>query len=151
MENQNIKDNKINLNLYSRQLGIIDLDAMKILIQSKFLIIGLRGLGVEICKNLILEGPNRVDIYDPNYITINDLNSNFFVTEKDLNKIRDETIIERLNQLNQNVECKVLKNTNINGSNYEDELLFITSNIPNYNMIIITEFVSKNTLTIIKN
>jgi ubiquitin-activating enzyme E1 len=149
MENQNIKDNKINLNLYSRQLGIIDLDAMKILIQSKFLIIGLRGLGVEICKNLILEGPNRVDIYDPNYITINDLNSNFFVTEKDLNKIRDETIIERLNQLNQNVECKVLKNTNINGSNYEDELLFITSNIPNYNMIIITEFVSKNTLTII--
>lgn len=37
---------------------------MKKLTKMNFLIIGLRGLGVEIAKNLILEGPNKVDIYD---------------------------------------------------------------------------------------
>ena len=61
---------------------------MKILTKMNFLIIGLRGLGVEITKNLILEGPNKVDIYDPNYITINDLNSNYMATKCDINNSR---------------------------------------------------------------
>jgi len=138
--------NKIDINLYSRQLEIIDLDTMKILTKMNFLIIGLRGLGVEIAKNLILEGPNRVDIYDPNYIIMNDLNSNFFVSIEDINKIRDETIIEKLKELNPNVECDILKNKNNTPYNYENELNFLISNINSYNMIIITEFISKNTL-----
>lgn len=69
---------EFDINLYSRQLGIIDKETMKKLTKLKFFIIGLRGLGIEILKNLILEGPNTFDIYDPNLITINDLNSNFF-------------------------------------------------------------------------
>ena len=39
----NNEDNKIDLNLYSRQLEIIDLDTMKKLTKMNFLIIGLRG------------------------------------------------------------------------------------------------------------
>lgn len=144
---QNAEESKIDLNLYSRQLGIIDINTMKKLTKMNFLIIGLRGLGIEILKNLILEGPNRVDIYDPNYITLDDLNSNYFITEKDINKIRDETIIEKIKNLNPNVECKVLKDIISNNENtLEKELLFITSNIPNYNMIIISEFTSKSIL-----
>lgn len=65
------------IDLYSRQLGIIGSETMLKLTKIKILIIGLRGLGIEILKNLILEGPNCVDIYDPNLIEINDLNSNF--------------------------------------------------------------------------
>ena len=141
------KDNDIDIELYSRQLGIIDIDTMIKLTKMNFWIIGLRGLGIEILKNLILEGPNRVDIYDPNFIVINDLNSNYFVTEEDINKIRDETIIKRIKNLNPNVESKVIKqNLKLEDINYENELEFIISNIQNYNMIIITEFVSKNTI-----
>lgn len=35
------------------------------LMEMKCLIIGMRGLGVETAKNLILAGPNTVDIWDP--------------------------------------------------------------------------------------
>lgn len=146
------KINNIDIQLYSRQLGIIDIDTMKKLSSMNFLIIGLRGLGIEILKNLLLEGPSKVDIYDPNLIKINDLNSNYFVIEEDINKVRDETIIERIKDLNPNVESKVLRiNINLEDINYENELEFIISNISNYNMVILTEFVKKNTIIKINN
>lgn len=44
------------IDLYSRQLGVIDIETMKKFNKFNILIIGLRGLGVEILKNLILEG-----------------------------------------------------------------------------------------------
>lgn len=136
-----------NIELYSRQLGIIDSDSMTKLTSMKYLIIGLRGLGVEILKNLILEGPKRVDIYDPNYININDLNSNYFVKEKDINKIRDEIIIEKIKDLNPFVQSDIIRpNYNLENNNYENELKFILSKIEKYNMIIITEFISKNSI-----
>jgi len=40
------------------------------LIKLKVLIVGMRGLGVECAKNLILAGPASVDIYDPTTVTI---------------------------------------------------------------------------------
>ena len=136
-----------NIELYSRQLGIIDSDSMTKLTSMKYLIIGLRGLGVEILKNLVLEGPKRVDIYDPNYININDLNSNYFVKEKDINKIRDEIIIEKIKDLNPFVQSDIIRpNYNLENNNYENELNFILSKIEKYNMIIITEFISKNSI-----
>jgi ubiquitin-activating enzyme E1 len=41
-------------NLYSRQIFTYGLDTMNKIIKLKILIVGLRGLGLEICKNLIL-------------------------------------------------------------------------------------------------
>ena len=135
------------IDLYSRQISTIDTETMIKLTKIKVLIIGLRGLGVEILKNIILEGPNRVDIYDPNLIDINDLNSNFFVTEEDISKKRDETIINKIKDLNPNVKSKVIKNNNnFEDNNYENELLFILSNIQYYDIIIITEFLLKDAI-----
>ena len=67
-------DANIDIDLYSRQLGSIGTESMIKFSKMKILLLGLRGLGVEILKNLILEGPNRVDIYDPNFISLSDLN-----------------------------------------------------------------------------
>lgn len=69
---------KIDTNLYSRQIYTIGMDTMKKLIQLKILIIGLRGLGIETAKNIILAGPNKVSILDPEISTLSDLGSNFF-------------------------------------------------------------------------
>ena len=136
-----------NIDLYSRQLGIIDSDSMTKLTSMNYLIIGLRGLGVEILKNLILEGPKRVDIYDPNYININDMNSNYFIKEEDVNKIRDEIIIENIKDLNPYVQSDIIRpSNNLENNNYDNELNFILSKIGEYNMIIITEFLSKNSI-----
>lgn len=128
------------IDLYSRQLGVIDTETMIKLSKMKIIIMGLRGLGIEIMKNLILEGPYRVDIYDPNSIVIDDLNSNFLAIECDINKQRDNTIIEKIKDLNPNVESKVIsQNVDIEDNNYEKELQFILSKISNYDLIIITE------------
>ena len=144
---KNLYDFNFNIELYSRQLGIIDSESMAKLTSLQYLIVGLRGLGIEILKNLILEGPKRVDIYDPNLINIYDLNSNYFANEENLNKARDETVIKKIKDLNPYVKSDIIKqNINIEEKNYENELEFILSKINNYDMIIITEIVSKNTI-----
>ena len=45
------------------------------------IIVGQRGLGVEIAKNLILAGPKSVSLYDPELTKINDLGANFYAEE----------------------------------------------------------------------
>ena len=44
---------QIDTNLYSRQIGTFGIETMGKLIQLKVLIIGLRGAGIEIAKNVI--------------------------------------------------------------------------------------------------
>lgn len=50
----------IDYNLYSRQIGTLGINTMKKLIKLKVLILGLKGLGVEVAKNIILSGPKEV-------------------------------------------------------------------------------------------
>lgn len=45
--------NKYDTNLYSRQIGTYGIDTMKKILNMKILILGLRGLGIEIAKNII--------------------------------------------------------------------------------------------------
>ena len=44
----------------------------------------MRGIGVEIIKNIniLLASPQKVNIFDVNKSTINDLSSNFYIKEK---------------------------------------------------------------------
>ena len=71
---------------------------MKKLIHLKILIVGLRGLGVEIAKNIILAGPNHVSIFDPEIVKINDLGANFYLSIDDIKnqKRRDEACLKKL-------------------------------------------------------
>ena len=78
---------KIDTDLYSRQIGTFGIETMGKLIKMKVLIVGARGLGVETAKNLILAGPAQVDIYDPAIVRIEDLGSNFYLTEAHVGKV----------------------------------------------------------------
>ena len=112
MEN---KEDKIDEDFYSRSIFTFGLETMKKLSQLKILIIGLRGLGIETAKNIILSGPEQVDIYDGNLVRINDLGSNFYLSESDvLKKRRDEASIEKLSKLNPNVKISALKDEKYN-------------------------------------
>ena len=95
--------------LYSRQIAAYGSDAMNKISQLKILIVGMRGLGIEISKNIILAGVKKVDIYDNNKIIINDLSSNFYLEEQDIGQRRDEISLKKLKELNYNVECDYLK------------------------------------------
>lgn len=139
-----MKDN-IDIQLYSRQLCVIDLNTMTKLTKMKILILGMRGLGVEIAKNLILFGPQEVIIYDPNLIEINDLNSNFYINESMIKKTRrDEGVINKLKELNSYVKCNVLKTPDF--KNKEEEIDFILDIIKNFSFLVITEFLTKKDL-----
>ena len=109
-----LKD-KFDSNLYSRQIGVYGAETMKKIIKLNIFIYGMRGLGVEIAKNIILMGPKSITIYDPNIVKINDLGSNFYLTKKDIenNRRRDEAVIKKLSLLNNYVKVKMMENNNI--------------------------------------
>ena len=50
-------EEKLDYKLYSRQIGTYGAESMGKLIKLRVFVSGLRGLGVEVCKNLILAGP----------------------------------------------------------------------------------------------
>lgn len=112
--NKNQFLDNIDEDLYSRQIIYLGIDSMKKISQLKLLIIGLRGLGIEIAKNIIVSGPKSVTIFDPNKVEINDLGSNFYLSEKDIGKRRDESYIVKLKKLNKYVQVNFLKKSNIN-------------------------------------
>jgi ubiquitin-activating enzyme E1 len=57
------------------------------LIKMNVLIIGLRGNGIEIAKNLILAGPRSVFIFDDEITACRDMGSNFYLREEHVDKV----------------------------------------------------------------
>ena len=92
-----VEEVKIDTNLYSRQIGTFGLETMGKLIKMKVLIVGMRGLGVEIAKNLILAGPQSVTIYDPTQVSVADQGSNFYISQEHVgNTTRGEASVSQL-------------------------------------------------------
>lgn len=115
------------LDLISRQLGTFGSEMMGKLVKMKVLIVGMRGLGVETAKNLILASPKAVDIYDPTEVSLADLGSNFYLGEGDIGvKTRAQASIGQLGELNPYVTTHVL-------DAFNKEL------VANYNVVCITE------------
>jgi ubiquitin-activating enzyme E1 len=118
---------EIDTNLYSRQIGTFGLETMGKLIKLKVLIVGMRGLGVECVKNLILAGPASVAIYDPTTVSINDLGANFYLKEAHVGNVSRATgSLEQLSELNPYVKVFVV-----------NELL--VEDHANYNVVCYTE------------
>ncbi|KAJ2708175.1 E1 ubiquitin-activating protein [Coemansia sp. IMI 203386] len=103
-------DKKLDIDesLYSRQLYVLGVDAMKKMSASNVLIVGLKGLGCEIAKNVILAGVKSVALYDPAKVEVTDLSSQFFLHEEDVGKPRAEVSAPRLAELNQYVPVSVV-------------------------------------------
>ncbi|KAK6467250.1 ubiquitin-like modifier-activating enzyme 1 isoform X1 [Huso huso] len=97
---KNGSETEIDEGLYSRQLYVLGHEAMKRMQNSNVLISGMRGLGVEIAKNVILAGVKTVTIHDSAAAEWRDLSSQFYLREEDLGKNRAETTQPRLAELN---------------------------------------------------
>ena len=107
MEHQ--EEQKIDMNLYSRQIGTFGIEAMGKLIKLNVLIIGLRGTGVETAKNLILAGPKSVTLYDPKSVAWGDLSSNFYCRQEHVGNIsRAQASFGKLQELNPYVKVSVI-------------------------------------------
>ncbi|KAJ2783062.1 E1 ubiquitin-activating protein [Coemansia interrupta] len=127
---------EIDESLYSRQLYVLGVDAMKKMSASNVLIVGLKGLGCEIAKNVILAGVKSVSLYDPAKVEIADLSSQFFLHSEDIGKPRAEVSGPRLAELNQYVPVTVV----------EKELT--PEDIAAYKCVVVTDIPQKQKLEI---
>lgn len=98
---------EIDEGLYSRQLYVLGHDAMRKMGKSNVLISGMKGLGVEVAKNVILGGVKSVTIHDTETAQLGELSSQFFLTEEDVGKNRAEACLARLAELNSYVPVTV--------------------------------------------
>ncbi|KAF8974646.1 ubiquitin activating enzyme [Flammula alnicola] len=103
-----IDETAIDEGLYSRQLYVLGHEAMKKMAASNVLIVGMKGLGIEIAKNIALAGVKSVTIYDPEPVTVQDLSSQFFLRAEDIGKSRAAATLPRLAELNAYVPVRDL-------------------------------------------
>ncbi|EUC66339.1 ubiquitin activating enzyme (E1) subunit UBA3 [Rhizoctonia solani AG-3 Rhs1AP] len=82
--------------------------AMKRMATSNVLIVGVKGLGVEIAKNIVLAGVKSVTLFDPEPVQVQDLGTQFFLRESDVGKPRAAATLPRLAELNAYVPVKDL-------------------------------------------
>ena len=118
---------------YSRQTGTYGNETMKKLSELKVFIIGLKGLGIEVAKNIILSGPKKVSLYDKDIVALEHLGTNYYLKEEDIGK---KTLTEG--------SLKKLKN--LNPFTTVDIVEDIYESIPNYNVVVLTDFLPKNNI-----
>lgn len=94
------KQGDIDESLYSRQLYVLGHEAMKRMGSSNVLIVGLKGLGVEIAKNIALAGVKSLALHDPTPAKISDFSSQFFLQPDYVGKPRAEVTAPRVSELN---------------------------------------------------
>ncbi len=105
--------NEIDEGLYSRQLYVLGHEAMRRMGASNVLIAGLKGLGVEIAKNIALAGVKSLTLWDPQETQIADLSSQFFLHEEDVGKPRAAVTAPRVAELNAYTPVSVLEEASI--------------------------------------
>ena len=106
---QQLQNGEIDESLYSRQLYVLGHEAMKRMGASNVLVVGLKGLGVEIAKNIALAGVKSLTLHDPTPAAIADLSSQFFLHPEDVGKPRDQSTAPRVAELNSYTPVSVLQ------------------------------------------
>ena len=137
MKNVNELD-KNKENLYSRQIGTYGEEAMKKILNLNILILGIKGLGIEVAKNIILTGPNSVFIYDNNICELRDMGTNYYLKKEDINKNRiDYSSFQFLSNLNPYTKVKILDVK-------QSDNLFDEISKNHFDVIVQTDIQSKN-------
>ncbi|KAK0620307.1 hypothetical protein B0T14DRAFT_227986 [Immersiella caudata] len=123
---------EIDESLYSRQLYVLGHEAMKRMSASNVLIVGLKGLGVEIAKNIALAGVKSLTLYDPAPVALADLSSQFFLRVEDVGKPRDQVTAPRVAELNAYTPVHIHGSTSLgeNLSQFDKYQVVVLTNTP---------------------
>jgi ubiquitin-activating enzyme E1 len=92
--------------LYSRQIYVLGKEAMTKMTTCDVLVIGAKGLGIEIAKNVVLAGVRSVTLCDAEPTRVADLGANFFLHKEDVGKPRAACCAKRLAELNNYVTVR---------------------------------------------
>ncbi|KAI1496659.1 hypothetical protein F5X99DRAFT_399763 [Biscogniauxia marginata] len=123
---------EIDESLYSRQLYVLGHEAMKRMGASNVLIVGLKGLGVEIAKNIALAGVKSLTLFDPTPAAIADLSSQFFLHPEDVGKPRDVVTAPRVAELNAYTPVSIHESSGLgeNLSQFDKYQVVVLTNTP---------------------
>ncbi|KAM0717436.1 hypothetical protein Q7P37_007288 [Cladosporium fusiforme] len=130
---------EIDESLYSRQLYVLGHEAMKRMGSSNVLVVGLRGLGVEIAKNIALAGVKSLTLYDPKPAAIEDLSSQFFLHPEDVGQPRGKVTVPRVSELNPYTPVNL---------HPADSITEDLSKLKNYQVVVLTDTSLKDQLKI---
>ncbi|KAG9238513.1 putative ubiquitin-activating enzyme E1 1 [Amylocarpus encephaloides] len=137
-----VGSNDIDESLYSRQLYVLGHEAMKRMGASNVLIVGLKGLGVEIAKNIALAGVKSLTVYDPAPAAIADLSSQFFLHPNDVGKPRATVTAPRVAELNAYTPVTVHESSSLtsNLSQFDKYQVVVLTNTPLKDQIIVGDY-----------
>ncbi|KAI4602352.1 hypothetical protein KJ359_009593 [Pestalotiopsis sp. 9143b] len=123
---------EIDESLYSRQLYVLGHEAMKRMGASNVLIVGLKGLGVEIAKNIALAGVKSLTLHDPEPVAIADLSAQFFLHPEDVGQPRDAVTAPRVAELNAYTPVNVHQSAGLgdNLSQFDKYQVVVLTNTP---------------------
>lgn len=130
---------EIDESLYSRQLYVLGHEAMKRMGSSHVLVCGMRGLGVEIAKNIALAGVKSLTLFDPKPARLEDLSSQFFLHPEDVGKPRAEVTAPRVSELNPYTPVQVHKTQSLTGD---------LAQLKSYQVVVLTDTTLEDQLTI---
>lgn len=136
---KNSANGEIDESLYSRQLYVLGHEAMKRMGSSNVLIVGMRGLGVEIAKNIALAGVKSLSLFDPKPAAIQDLSSQFFLHPEDIGQPRATVTAPRVSELNPYTPVSV---------HSQDDLTSDLSQLNRYQVVVLTDTPLKDQLLI---
>ncbi|CAH2314006.1 SUMO-activating enzyme subunit 1 isoform X1 [Pelobates cultripes] len=92
---------------YDRQIRLWGLEAQNRLRSSRVLLVGMRGLGAEVAKNLILAGVKGLTLLDYQQVSEEDCRAQFLIPSGSLGRNRAEASLERAQSLNPMVDVQV--------------------------------------------
>lgn len=98
---------------WSRYIGAMGIEAVAQQAKATILIVGLRGIGIEIAKNMVLAGCKEVILFDDRPATKADLGCQFYLTQEDCEggKTIAYCCKNKLQQLNTFVKVSVTDST----------------------------------------
>lgn len=75
--------------------------------EANVLIVGLKGVGAEIAKNVALCGVKSLALYDPAPVDVSDLSSQIFLAAEDIGQRRQDVTAPRVAELNACTSVKI--------------------------------------------
>lgn len=88
------------------------IDAVSKQAKANVLVVGLGPFSLEVTKNIVLSGCRRLTIHDNSTVTLTDLSGGFFYSESDVGKKRVQSILNKIQELNQYVKVDVMPELN---------------------------------------
>lgn len=148
---EQLKNGDIDESLYSRQLYVLGHEAMKRMGSSNVLVVGLKGLGVEIAKNIALAGVKSLTLFDPQPAQIADLSSQFFLHSEDVGKPRAQVTAPRLAELNSYVPVSLHESQSLTDdlSQLKKYQVVVLTNTPLKEQLQIADFCHQNGIYVV--